>query len=216
MAPSTSPPQSKHFFILKRTKNYASTYWVYATAEVVLTVHQPCISVCIGNPATTTTSLIGKHMCTRLYYDRLLCSLHPQSGSSPSKSHPLTTMGNHILPQWGLFVLKPHPSSSNRHLHRFRHAGPFGSLTFYVISLSSGFPRSQPRNSFNILILMDLSTLSSYLIGAHCCVGVWYLLEFNCHLLKYLQDCVMPAHDWLLWSDLDSSYNSWLDTKFIT
>ena len=71
---------------------------------VVLTVHQPCIPVCIGNSAATAASLIGKCMCTRLYCDWLLFSLHLQSDNSPSKSHPLTTAGNHILPQLGLLV----------------------------------------------------------------------------------------------------------------
>ena len=69
VAPSTYPAQTKHFFVPKRTNNYASTSWVFATTEVVLTVHQPCIPVYIGNSTTTTASLIGKHMCTRLYYD---------------------------------------------------------------------------------------------------------------------------------------------------
>ena len=96
-------PQTKRFFVRKRTKKYASTSWVSATAEVVLTVHQLCIPVCIGNAAITVTILIGKRMCTSLYCDWLLFSLHLQYGSSPSKSHPLTT-GNHLLSQRGLLV----------------------------------------------------------------------------------------------------------------
>ena len=153
MVSSTSPPQTKHFFVPKRTKKYASTSWVSAPTKVVLTVHQPCIPVYIGNSAATAVGLIGKHTCTRFYCDWLLFNLHLQFGSSPSKSHPLTTTGNHLLSQRGLFVLNPHPGSSDRHLHRFRHAGPFGSSTFYAISLSFLFVRSQPRNSFNNLIM---------------------------------------------------------------
>ena len=104
VSPSTSPPQTKRFFVPKRTKKYASTSQVSATAEVVLTVHQPCISICIGNSAATTASSIGKHTCTRLYYDWLLFSLRLQSGSSPSKSHPLTMAVNHPLSQRGILV----------------------------------------------------------------------------------------------------------------
>ena len=49
-------------------------------------------------------------------------------------------------------------------------------------------------NSFGISILRGLRTLSSCLIGALFYVGVGYLLECNCNILKCLQDCVMPAH----------------------
>ena len=96
--PLYTPPQTKHFFVPKKIKKYASTSRVSATAEVVLTMHQPCILVSIGNSAATTMSLIGKHTCTRFYYDWLLFSLHLQSGSSPSKSHLLIMVINYPLP----------------------------------------------------------------------------------------------------------------------
>ena len=89
---------------MKRTKKYASISWVSATTKLVLIVRQPYIPVCIGNLATTTSSLIGKHTCTRLYYDWLLFSLHLQSDSTPSKSHPLTTTVHNPLPYRGILI----------------------------------------------------------------------------------------------------------------
>ena len=64
-------PTNKTFLRPEENKEICITSWVSvtATAEVVLTMYQPCMPVCIGNSATTIASLIGKHTCTRLYYD---------------------------------------------------------------------------------------------------------------------------------------------------
>ena len=92
-------PTNKMFLRPEENKENCINVLGLCYCRVVLTVHQPCILVCIGNSTATAAILIGKHMCTRFYCDWLLFSLHLQSGSSPSKYHPLTTVINHILSQ---------------------------------------------------------------------------------------------------------------------